>query len=80
MPLNMESLVHLLDQPERGVIDEEGEGEEDDAGDHHHPGESPQRQLASNQNSVQVSEEVDSHYLEGKSQQAIIHPKFGVSA
>ena len=64
MKTNKASLVHLLDQPERSVIDEEGEGEEDDAGDDHHPGESPQRQLASKENSVQISEDVDSHYLE----------------
>ena len=54
-------LVHLFDQPERSVIDEEGKGEEDDAGDDHHPGESPQRQLASKQDSVQISE--DANYV-----------------
>ena len=50
------SLVHLFDQPERGVSDEEGQGEKNDAGDNHHPGEGPQRQLTPKQDSVQVSE------------------------
>ena len=47
----------LLDKPEGSVSDEEGEGQEDDAGDDHHPGEHPEGQLASNKNSIEIPEE-----------------------
>ena len=54
----MERLVHLLDEPERSVVDEESEREEDDARHDHHPGEHPEGQLASHQDPIQVSGEI----------------------
>ena len=72
-----QSPVHLFDEPERSVRDEEGEREEDDAGDDHHPGESPQWQLASKQDSIQISKGLKLKYC--KALEAG-HPKFGVSA
>ena len=66
----------LLDQPERSVSDEEGEGEEDDAGDDHHPGEHPEGQLAPHQDSIEIPEQQVIVRLKVKT----VYPMFGVRA
>ena len=42
----------LLDQPEGRVWEEDGEREEDEAGDDHDPREGPEGQLATHQDTV----------------------------
>ena len=59
MSCNMNIVVHLLDQPERSVSDEKREWKEYNARDDHHPGESPQGQLATKQDSVQIPADED---------------------
>ena len=65
----------LLDKPEGSVSDEEGEGQEDDAGDDHHPGEHPEGQLTSHQDSIEIPE-VAVLRVKVKT----VYPMFGVRA
>ena len=65
----------LLDKPEGSVSDEEGEGQEDDAGDDHHPGEHPEGKLTSHQDSIEIPE-VTVLRVKVKT----VYPMFGVSA
>ena len=67
---------YLFYKPEGGVSDEEGEGEEDDAGDDHHPGEHPEGQLAPHQDSIEIPEQQVIVRLKVKT----VYPMFGVSA
>ena len=68
-------MFDLLDKPEGSVSDEEGEGEEDDARHNHHPGEHPEGQLASHQNSIEIPEEA---IIRVKLK--TVYPMFGVRA
>ena len=66
---------YLFDKPEGGVSDEEGEGEEDNAGDDHHPGEHPEGKLASHQDSIKIPEEAGLRVKVNA-----VYPMFGVRA
>lgn len=50
-------MFDLLDKPEGSVCDEEGEGQEDDAGHDHHPGKHPEGQLASHEDPIKIPDE-----------------------
>ena len=69
--------LDLLDKPEGSVSDEEGEGQEDDAGDDHHPGEHPEGKLTSHQDSIKIPEDKEAGL---RVKVNSVYPMFGVRA
>ena len=75
--LNLFCVSYLLDKPEGSVSDEEGEGQEDDAGDDHNPGKHPEGQLASHKDPIKIPD-VEAAIF--RVNMETVYPMFGVRA